>query len=82
MRVHEVRDRNLRGGASIFARSMKWAGDTTGVLGGNARAIRPGSPQEIAVITAYNERLGQLGCAKYDIASELSSANAQNWKIR
>lgn len=38
--------------------------------------------QDLAVLTAYNQRLAQLGCAQYDILTELDLEKSEDWQIK
>jgi hypothetical protein len=82
LRVLEVRDRSMKGRPSTAAQTMRWASDTTGMWRKSSAGESIGSSHDVAVLTAYNTRLGQLGCPQYDIKTELSTAGDAAWQIR
>lgn len=82
LRVLEVRDRSLKRKPSAVATSMRWASDTAGLWHQQGAQSDIGSAQDIAVLTAYNKRLGQMGCPQYNIKNELNPKKSQAWKIR
>ncbi len=83
LRVAEMRDRNAKPEPSTAARALQW---TTNMMPWStsqpAADNRSRNQRDLAMLNAYNARLGQLGCETYNLKSELSPANEQTWQIR
>ena len=82
LRILEVRDRSKKVQPSAIANSLRWDADTSGIWHEKGSLSDIGSTHDMAVLTAYNKRLTQLGCQNYDIVTELDHAKSRVWQVQ
>jgi len=82
LRVWEVRNRSEKSQPSAVANSLRMAAYTSGMWHQNGDQSASDSAQDIAVRTAYNKRLSQLGCQHFDIDTELDPKKSRVWQIQ
>ncbi len=80
LRVLEIRDRATKRQPTLVSRAIRSTANS--IPGWHRKTPALGGRYDLAVLTAYNNRLGQLGCATYDIATELSPGERDKWQIR
>ena len=97
LRVLEVRDRSLKQNPTLLSTYLQQTAgnmqqivnnfqtDSTNKTGDTAASQERDNidtVQDLAVLTAYNQRLGQLGCDQYDILTELDLEKSEDWQIK
>jgi len=82
LRILEIRGRSPDSQPSLIATSLHQTVSTTGLWHEPTNEAAQAADTDIAVLKAYNRRLGKLGCAKYNIARELDPRRSRSWQIR
>ncbi|NQX80029.1 MAG: hypothetical protein HRT83_05700, partial [Hyphomicrobiaceae bacterium] len=82
LRILEVRDRDEKQHPSTIASSMRRTADSSGVWHNMGSLSDVGSSNDISVLTAYNQRLTQLGCQNYNISVELDYTKSAIWQVQ
>ena len=75
MRILAVRHANAAAQPSFVSRGMRSAAENVGLWNQKAADLDASLSRDIALIKAYNHRLGELGCPMFDVKADLAKSD-------